>query len=112
MTDPTNADLARQLLTHTLNEIQAHDDPERLRETQATLTRFVEEDLAGRHPMVIAYTAQYAAQLAAWVALAATGDVKQAGSFVREVLLQSANAEASMPPDWRPGDPPLEDPAR
>jgi hypothetical protein len=66
MTDPTNADLARQLLTHTLNDVEAHDDPERLRETQVTLTAFVEEDLAGRHPMVIAYTAQYAAQLAAW----------------------------------------------
>jgi hypothetical protein len=112
MTDPTNADLARQLLTHTLNDVQAHDDPERLKETQSTLTRFVEEDLAGRHPMLIAYTAQYAAQLAAWVALAATGDLEQAGALVRDVLLQSANAEANMPPDWRPDDSPPEDPTR
>jgi hypothetical protein len=106
MTDPKNSELARQLFTHTLNYVQAHGDPERLRETEATLVGFVEEHLAGYHPMTIAWTAQYAAQLAVWVALsAADGDVEQAGALIRRVLLQSVDVEGRMPPDWKPGDP-------
>lgn len=104
MTEPSNTELARQLLTHMLSYVQAHGDPERLRENEAMLLGFV-DDLASSDPQVIAETASYAAQLAVWVALAATGDLDRAGALIRDVLLQSVSAETNMPPGWAPGDP-------